>query len=592
MKEQTFEIEKSDGTVEQITVDVPDGMSDENVLSWLSSQMEGKTQSNSEIPQADEIGLPFAPKDKAGASFSEMADGAQDASRTLLSGLPAGAIGYPAGILMQLSREIAEGNLGSQESAQRVYDYATQFMQGGIVEPKTEIGQNIVQSVGEASEMLTPVAPQLANFQMMRPNLPKMPSKNEIIKSELAKGSVDHSTAPYMLADKKSGQVDFGGQTKEIAISERPFRLEDMSKVKNPAYKPLIKQGFNEGMIPVVREASLSTNEIMSKMVGTAKKMMSNDMDKMMSSPLDHVGEALFKRFENANKQNKQARIEVRKAALGLKGTMIDSNDLAQVTDSIFSHIEDLGAVVDTSKGVKIIYPKGSAIASPMLKKVRASIDEFVDTLKFDEDTASLGGVDGFRLHQLKKTLDEAINFDDKASPKIAGSVERMVKDARAAINQVLRGKSEDYVKANDKAFDTFSLMDDMNKILRETQDLSDPRINQKMGLQMRKLNSNYASKNNILNLIKRAETVTRKYGANYNDDILALASFGASLGRRFRLDGDNTFKALTAQAQVDSVTQMAIKKGWEGISKRRVNDNKAFDEINRYLNDLIEAKK
>ncbi len=557
--------------------EIPEGFS---VVSVPRTQF----QSESEIPVMGESDLPFAPKpQQLSATIPEMVIGGGEAALSTATGMTGGAFGYVTGVLDQLSRELVSGKIGSQESAKRVQQAAQELARANTYEPRSEVGKEYVQNIGEAAEALTPIAPQLAELQMLKPNIPrvKRPTNKEAMTDKLMSGSTDIDTAGWILKDKKGNPIH---------IDEQPLKLpKGVKGVKDPTGIAVIGQGFDKGLIPVIRESSFGSTNQMRRMTKIAENMTKNLKVKTMQSPLDVVGESLFKRFEAIHKINKKSGREVRKAANDLKGVALTDAELQGMYGNFKSRLEDIGAVIDDTNGFKVSYAEGSPMTSSYLGKARSSIEKLVSTLAMDKKRP-----DAFRLHQLKKTLDEVINWDKKkADPEVAGEVESLVKATRGDINELLRSKSDNYRKANIKASETFGFIDSGRKILKETVDMNDPRLIEKIGLQMRKLNSNYASKNNILNLIDDADTLSKKYGANFDDNIVDLAIFGSNLGKRFRLDGDNTFKALTTQAELDAFTVSGnVRKGYEAIKSVWKNDEIAFKTLNKYLNEQRQAKK
>ena len=560
-------------------------------------QQQPQFQSESEIPIENEMDLPFAPKQQQpDATLADKAIGVGETALSVGTAATGGTFGYISGVLNQLAQEVAGGNFGSMEAADRIQKAATDMASQNTYSPRSDKGQEYTGVVGQAAEMLTPIAPQLAEFQMLKPKLPrvKAPTKNELMTRKLMDGSTDTDTAKFMLQNKDGTQM--APSTLEqwrdpnIAKSQRPFALlENAQSVKSPAGNSLISHGFDKALIPVMREASPKSVSRFRQMTKTAEGMTKNLKAKTLTSPLDHVGEALFERFDFFHKKNKVAGRAVRKAASDLKGIQLSDDELGIMSDNFKGRLEELGATINDKGGFGVSYAEGSPMTSPFLKKARSSIDKLVTTLSMDKKRP-----DAFRLHQLKKTLDEVVNWDKrKADPSVVGQVEALVKATRADINELLRDKSPAYKEANLTAHKTFDMMDEMRKILKETNDLNDPRIVEKIGLQMRKLNSNYGSKNSILNLIQESDRLAKELGGVFKDDIVDLAIYGSQLGKRFKLDGDNTFKALTTQAELDAFTKGGmIRKGYEGAKGVWKNDEKAFEAAYKYLDELEANKK
>jgi len=424
----------------------------------------------------------------------------------------------------------------------------------------------------------------------------------------LATGDIGDDTAKWMMTDPKRWNSEgdpMSVTAKEITQSSdwrnpttvksnRPFELEDGTvRAKDPKAISLIRHGFDEGLIPSMRESSRKTLQTMKLMAEDAKLMMGNAREKIMISPLDRVGESLANRFDDITKINKQAGMDVRKASLDLKGKQLTDAEFDSLYTPFKERLEGMGVrVIDTFKRgekpkFRVEFDEDSMFMSPFLSKARGSLKKLVETLY-------MGGKkpDAFRLHQLKKTLDEAINWGSGVDADMAGSVLQLVRDTRTDINGVLRSKSSAYAKANDNFSETIGFIEDIGMSMKNIKSLSDPRVAQKIGLQLRKLSSNYAAKNDILNLIAEAERLTKKHNIGYDDDLITLSMFGSKLGKRFALDGDNTFKALTTQAEIDALSQAnLVSKSIEGARNKIFNDDRAFEKLFDYIKDL-EARK
>ncbi len=93
--------------------------------------------------------------------------GAGEAALTTATGATTGTAGFIGATLKNIANEMLSGEFGSQESARRVEEAAIKGMQDLTYIPKTEAGQDIVETLGEIAEPLVAVAPLGAEMQAL-----------------------------------------------------------------------------------------------------------------------------------------------------------------------------------------------------------------------------------------------------------------------------------------------------------------------------------------------------------------------------------------------------------------------------------------
>ena len=96
-------------------------------------------------------------------SLEEFFEGATEARRGLIEGAIPGSMGYMYGVFEGLYNEIAAGQFGSKDAAQRIAENATLRASQATAPfmPETETGKQIIGEVGEQLGRI-PVIPTLA----------------------------------------------------------------------------------------------------------------------------------------------------------------------------------------------------------------------------------------------------------------------------------------------------------------------------------------------------------------------------------------------------------------------------------------------
>jgi hypothetical protein len=90
--------------------------------------------------------------------------GAGETGLTLATGATGGTVGTIAGTLQGLAQAILSGQYGTPEAVKLVEEAATQMGGRFTYQPRTQAGQEMVQSVGEVLQQVPPVLPVLPQF--------------------------------------------------------------------------------------------------------------------------------------------------------------------------------------------------------------------------------------------------------------------------------------------------------------------------------------------------------------------------------------------------------------------------------------------
>lgn len=106
--------------------------------------------------------IPRAPEPTVG----QQVKGAGETGLTIATGATSGFLGQIEGAVEGIVREIAAGEFGSQEAANRIEELAMERAQQFTYAPRTRTGQEMVEAMGEALEPLAAVPP-LAEAQII-----------------------------------------------------------------------------------------------------------------------------------------------------------------------------------------------------------------------------------------------------------------------------------------------------------------------------------------------------------------------------------------------------------------------------------------
>ncbi|HFX6520185.1 TPA: glycoside hydrolase family 104 protein [Acinetobacter nosocomialis] len=99
-------------------------------------------------------------------SFTDKALGLGETALSAVTGATGGTLGMIGGTIGQAGREIMSGNFGTPEAAQRISQNAAEGAADLTYAPRTQIGQEYTQALGEVSEPLVALTPALSELAL------------------------------------------------------------------------------------------------------------------------------------------------------------------------------------------------------------------------------------------------------------------------------------------------------------------------------------------------------------------------------------------------------------------------------------------
>lgn len=536
-------------------------------------------QSESEIPIESEIDLPFAPKpQQPEPSFLDKAIGAGEALLTTATGATSGALGFIGGIGAQLPKEIQSGEFGTPEAADRIERAALEQSQAQTFAPRTEVGQDIVQGLGEALEPLTAVAPQLAGaLPLSRGALSgikkpviavkdiftkQSPTKQRIAKL-IQEGSTDVETAKFKLLDNINKAAPKIGKDK-IAIEA-------------------IKQGFDEGVIAAVKGASPADKIKMLKSVNIMQRGKGNKQFAVLNRPSDVAGETLSNTINSVLTANKKSGRELDGVAKSLKGKPVDQSP------AVTQFIDDLDSIgVRFGDDLKPIFKDSNIEGVVPSERI---ITQVVNRMKRTKTP------DAFDVHRLKKFIDEQVTFG-KTAEGLSGKTEGILKNLRRNLDGILDDNFPEYNRVNTVFSETIGALDAFQDVAGKKMNLSGPNANKAIGTLSRRLMSNAQSRVRLLDAVNEIESVAKKHGGSGKlkiegkglgkDDLLTQILFVDELDSVFGPVARTSFQGQIQQgiqAATTGKAGLAVKALEKGAEKLQgVNEKAAFKSIIQLL--------
>ena len=583
-----------------------------------------------DIPDIDGLIAPQAPTPEVERGLGESLVGAGEAALTVGTGITGGTLGAIGGTLQGVISELRSGEFGTNEAANRIADRAEAAMTSLTFAPRTEAGQEIVQTIGEAGEALAPLtglggqAAQLGQATKAaipgvkaqatlagRAAAPAVEAGKEVavaafkrqspVKQRIARlieeGATDVETAKFEL--KEPSVTIRPSETPSLGAPSDPFsKLKSILDTEGPkiqkdsAAVETIKQGFDEGVIAFVKGSSDTDKSKMLKMVNIMESGKKNRRFAAENRPSDVVGDSLMERFRVIRSANKAAGQKIGRAAKDLEGQPID---LSEATSGFAQSLDDLGVrLVRDSKGNL----KPDFELSQLSPGDRGPLKEVIRQMNIRGKT---GDIDGLTAHKMKKIIDNNVTFG-KVKTGISNDAEQALKGFRTGINKSLGDTFPEYGKQNKIYSETIGVLDTFQDVAGRKLNLLGDNVDKSVGTLLRGLLSNNKGRVLLLDSVSEIEAAAVKHGAGDklllkgkslgSDDLLNQILFVDELDARFgpvartSLAGE-VGKEIKRGADVvrGGIFDAAVEIGAKGVEKARgINEQAAFKSIKELL--------
>ena len=342
-----------------------------------------------------------------------------------------------------------------------------------------------------------------------------------------------------------------------------------------------VKQGFEPGLVQLVKTTNASTKAKMKDMLNLTKRIKANlRVSQDVGRPTDIVGDAVVDRIKFIRGSANDARLELNDIAKNELGGQ--SVNATRVIDRFQESMDKLDVrLIEGADGV----PK-PVFRESLISKDRTSQKVIKDLI----DLMSEGSApDALRFHKMKRQLDNMIDFRKKSAGGLSEAGRNVLKDIRSSLNDAVREVNPRYAEVNDKLSSALTSLDDFKKVSGSTIDIFGEGSNKAIGQDLRGLMSNRKSRVNLENAVNNLDSTAANLGGLFNDNIKDLSTFANSLDDRFGAVAKTSLKGEVESAirggARDFVREKVVEKAAKGFENLRgVNEFSAF----RSMEDLL----
>lgn len=514
----------------------------------------------------------------APSTVGEKLIGIGETALSIGTGATGGLVGQIGGAIEGIAKEIASGNFGEQEAADRIQALATERARQLTYEPRTAEGQSFTRSVAETLQPLEAIPP-LAELQALS-------AASGFAAPQIAKAA----GAPARAAEDVLNKTPFQKRMRKAIEESTPeapaneaarYIINESGRVKSdPIAIETIRQGFDEGVIASIKGSTQQDKKAMRGMIDVLQKGLGSSRYARENRPSDIVGRSIMDRFKAVQMQNKQAGKELNSVAESLRGQNVD---VRPAVDSFLESLDRLDISTNVVDGRVVPGFSGSMIEG--LAGPEAAIKRIFNRMNKSK-------IDALDVHKMKRFIDEQVSYGKAAGEGLTGQTENALKTLRKGLDDALDSAFPEYDRVNTQYADTRGALESFADIAGKKFDPLGPNAEKQIGTLSRRMLSNAQSRVPLIDSIKSMEDAARKYGANIEGDIMTQAMFFDELERMFGSSAPTSIQGI-GEKVVDAATRSKadlLVGAAKGVAERArgINDERAIKAII----DLLENKK
>lgn len=526
-----------------------------------------------DVPVLDERGQmvqPPAAAPRPEPTMGERAVGAAEALGTVATGVPA-MVGQLGGTLGATAASILRGEFGTPQAAQMIAETAAEQAQRPLYVPRTPAGQQAVQAIGQAAEVIPPFVPMAAELGMAGRMAGAAGRQAAGLGREAAVAGRE-AAAPAVEAMRETGRAiaevpGAVGEAKERAMAtladiamperraqiaqtlkEQPdstevvrFRLvNDQVRPDKPADEAL-KQGWKEGAVASIKAASDEDRKRMQQMLNIYKLGKKSEKFRAMNRPADILGKSVDNRVKFLSTQRERAGKDIDTIAKKqLRGQQVNYQP---AINQFLGELDEIGAKVEMGPdGIARINLRGSDIQGD--RQAQRVLNATLERL------SDVNAPDAYGVHTAKRFIDTQVNYGKQSAQNpLSRKAESILKNLRRNLNTSLADQFKDYGAANTKYSQTTQALDDLQDAVGTKLDFDSPNAPAAFGTAMRRILSNYGTRANVIDSLDEVNRVASQYGMKLDDDVVNQLIFVNELDRMFGAPADMTFKGQISQA-------------------------------------------
>jgi hypothetical protein len=345
-----------------------------------------------------------------------------------------------------------------------------------------------------------------------------------------------------------------------------------MRAVESPEQVRAIKQGFDEGLIAMIREASPADRQKMLKSLEITEKSKRNLRYGMDERASNIAGRSIMDRYDIVKSRNTEAGQSIgRYAKKNMQSTIVDVEPSVEMFRSA---LDDMG--ITFKDDLTLDFSKATI-------ENLSGIENFLSNIV--KRMTSNRKMTAYEVHQFKKFIDEQVSYG-KVQEGLSGKAESMVKDLRYNLNKMLGDEFPEYGALNKTYSESIDAINELQRLVPRINLSSDAAAKQ-VGTLLRRLDSNAASKGQVEEMVGALDDLGNKYGGSFTDDVRTQVKFAFELDKMFGTSQSGSFSGQIGEALANSPRTSTAASELARIAAeklRGVNQQAAFESMQELL--------
>ena len=375
----------------------------------------------------------------------------------------------------------------------------------------------------------------------LKKNLPEMPStrmQREASQSmQVPETRGNRETARYR-------EVETGFDGPVTTSQAGPVR-PNTQVFRDPLQDRAIKVGFDEALMPLIRESSPTDRRNMLESLDIMEKAFKNKAYSMTARTTDVAGNSILQRYKLIKRTNEQAGNSIDGyARRNLKNQVVP---FKEPVENFLSSLNEIGVKINPDLSLDF---RGSTIEQ--LAGSERLLSLVVKRMKSPREN-----MNAYEVHQFKRFLDEQIDYGKKPNSDgaLSTNVENQIKTLRREMDQVLDNNFPEYKKFNDTYAESISAMQNFQKAIGNINLTSDNALSA-VGTRLRGLDSNAQYRIPLMDSVEELQRLGVKYGGDFNDNVANQVAFTLELDKLFGTRAEASFKGQIAQVVAGAPTR------------------------------------
>lgn len=563
---------------ESVQIDAPEGATDDQIFRFAKSQglfnQRGDSQLRPEqaatsadvdfIPTEENLARPLPEQPER--SILDEAIGLGEAALTTVTGATTGALGFGLGAIEGIAGELT-GRIPQGEGIHEATRLASEL----TFEPRTEAGKNMVKFISDKLSVLPPVS-GLSTFG----GGVKIPLGS--VKSKIPGGKARQIRG--VLSDEiKAGNVNAGNIAKALD--------SDGSLIKNPRTKAAIKLlGAGDeaySMAINFEKMNSATRAEAGKILNVVQANKNSGDPKFINKnrPANVIGSSIAK---SATKLN-----DIKKGSGRLLGRIMELQDGKKTVNTKPARDAFIAALDEAD--IKVTLNDKDGLVADTAGTL-TNIDEVIKGNKLNTVLARIqaGKMSAKEAHKLKRNIRELVSFDPKApgAVKVSVEIENAVKKLASDLGDSVSEVSKPYAKQNKIFSESIDALKKADKSLGNALMIGDDLAEAKFGALSKRIATNIASKEQVLDMVNSLEEALVTHGKGSNVDIERLVQTVGFVEDIFKLEPQQARFGLQARLAKGALETATTGSPAIELSKTAINAAAKLSKLD--FNDKMKA--